>query len=252
MEEIMVEYLKKIEIPHVSDLIIGQIASLLEDGTLKPGDKLPSEAQLQKAFGVAKQQLKVAFKKLELYGVLETRPQSGTYIPDINTKILIGLMNNILKIGHGFDSLSLADTRLILEVRAAELAAQRVNDEELQSIIKANEVFFSRSRKTYRMIEDDMFFHLEIVKYSKNPTLIALYSFIARPLIEVWKRMDVFDENRTRDRLEKTFQEHALIIENLKNRDTTGSAQAMKVHMESVYRETELLDSLITHENKTE
>lgn len=245
MEEMMIEHLKKIEIPHVSDLIIEQIVSLLEDGTLQPGDKLPSEAQLQKAFGVAKQQLKVAFKKLELYGVLETRPQSGTYVPDINTKILIGLMNNILKIGDGYDPISLADTRITLEVRAAELAAQRATDGELERIISANEVFFSRSRKTYRMIEDDMFFHLEIVKYSKNPTLIALYSFIARPLIEIWKRMDVFDDDRTLNRLELTFEEHARIIENLKNRDPVGSAQAMKNHLESVYRETEELGNLL-------
>ena len=241
----MLGQIKKIEVPSISDLIIRQILSLLEEGALKPGDQLPSEVVLQKAFGVAKQQLKIAFKKLEIYGVLETRPQSGSYIPNIDSKILIGLMSNILNIGDGFDPMSLEDTRAILEIRAAELAAERITEKELSNIIDANEIFFSRSKKTHRVIEDDIYFHLEIVKNSKSPTLIALYSFITRQLIEVWKKMDVFDQEKTRARLEHTFEEHSQIIENLIRRDPKGSAEAMRVHMESVYKDTEQLSRLL-------
>lgn len=141
----MIDQIKKIEIPSVSDLIIKQILFLLQEGSLKPGDQLPPEVILQKAFGVGKQQLKIAFKKLELYGVLETRPQAGSFIPNIDTKILVGLITNILNIGEGFDLLSLADTRAVLEVRAAELAAERITDSELAQIIEANDIFFTRS-----------------------------------------------------------------------------------------------------------
>lgn len=237
--------IKKIEMPSVSDLIIRQILSLLEDGSLKPGDQLPSEVILQKAFGVAKQQLKIAFKKLELYGVLETRPQSGSYIPDIDTKILIGLITNILNIGEGFDVLSLEDTRAILEVRAVELAAARISDKDLASIIHANEIFFTRSKKVHRAIEDDIFFHLEIVRHSKSSTLIALYSFITRQLIEVWNQMDLFEEERTRRQLEHTFGEHRQIIEKLSQRDVEGSSKAMRAHMDSVYAESLYLSKLL-------
>ncbi|WP_422477522.1 FadR/GntR family transcriptional regulator [Pleomorphochaeta sp. DL1XJH-081] len=246
MDSEMVDQLKKIEIPHVSDLIIKRVYDLLLDGTLKPGDQLPSEAHLQKALGVAKQQLKIAFNKLELYGVLETRPQAGTFVADINTRILVGLIDNILNIGDGFDPLSLADTRTTLEVRAAELAAQRIDDAELSQIVKANEIFFERSQKTFRVIEDDIFFHQEIVKYSKSPTLIALYSFLTRPLIEVWKRMDLFDLDRTHDRLEKTFEEHTRILEGLRERDPKASSIAMRAHLDSVYKETELLSEIVS------
>lgn len=246
MDSEVVDQLKKIEIPHVSDLIIKRVYDLLLDGTLKPGDQLPSEAQLQKALGVAKQQLKIAFNKLELYGVLETRPQAGTFVADINTRILVGLIDNILNIGEGYDPLSLADTRTTLEVRAVELAAQRIDDEEFSRIVEANDIFFERSQKTYRVIEDDIFFHQEIVKYSKSPTLIALYSFITRPLIEVWKRMDLFDLDRTHRRLEMTFEEHTLILDGLKKRDAEASAKAMKAHLESVYGETELLIEIVS------
>ncbi len=232
---------KKIEPPPISDLIIEQILGLLEDGSLSSGEQLPSEVQLQKAFGVTKQQLKAAFKKLELYGVLETRPQSGSYIADIEARILTGLISNILNIRDRFEPLSLMDTRILLEVRAAELAAQNMTNKALKKVKEANDVFCRKSGMGSRAIEDDIFFHLEIVKYSGNSTLIALYSFMTRQLIDIWRKMDVFDRNKTKTRLEETFKEHSAIIENLEKRDGQGSAKAMKAHLESVYRETELL-----------
>ena len=241
----MADRFKKVEVPQVSDLIIRQILTLLEQGDIKPGEQLPSEVSLQKSFGVAKQQLKAAFKKLELYGVLETRPQSGTYIADIEPKILVGLISNILDIRDIFEPLSLMDTRILLETRAAELAAARMSSRELDEVKLANDIFFNKSMKKSRAIEDDIFFHLEIVKFSRSSTIIALYSFITRQLIDIWRKMDIFDANKTEKRLEATFAEHTAIIENLERRDGAGSAEAMRKHLESVYKETELLSKVL-------
>lgn len=224
---------EKIEVPQVSDLIIRQILLLLEDGSIKPGEKLPSEMHLRESFGVAKQQIKAAFKKLELYGVLETKPQSGTYIAGIEKKILIGLISNILDIKETFDPHSLMDTRILLEVRAAELAAERMTSKELQIVKQANKIFFDKTRTGNRAIEDDIFFHLEIVKYSRSSTLVSLYSFITRQLIEIWKNMDVFDREHTKKRLDETFKEHDEIIKCLENKDGPGSAIAMRLHLEN-------------------
>lgn len=226
-------HFERIEVPQVSDLIIRQILLLLEDGSIKPGEKLPSELHLRESFGVAKQQIKAAFKKLELYGVLETKPQSGTYIAGIEKKILIGLISNILDIRETFDPYSLMDTRILLEVRAAELAAERMTKKELQVVKEANKIFYDKSKNGSRAIEDDIFFHLEIVKYSRSSTLVSLYSFITRQLIEIWKNMDIFDSERTKKRLSETFKEHDALIQCLENKDGPGSAKTMRFHLES-------------------
>jgi len=233
---------KKIEIPDISDLIIKQILELLSAGSLKPGQQLPSELQLQKSFGVAKQQLKAAFKKLELYGVLETRPQSGSYIANLEINILCGLISNILDIKDVYDIVSLMDTRMILELRAVELAAERLTDSELEFIKAANTSFFNASGKLTRAIEDDIFFHLEIVKYSKSPSLIALFSFMTKQIIDVWKELDIFSKDKTGNRMEETFNEHSEIVRCLENRDPKGSRAAMKTHMQNVCNETKLIE----------
>ncbi len=227
----------KIELPNIPDLIIKQILDLLEEGKLSPGDQLPSEVQLQKTFGVAKQQLKAAFKKLELYGVLETKPQSGTYLADINVKILKGLLTNILNIQETMDPASLYRTRGILEIYAVESAASRITDRELQNLRYANNEFL-RNIGTSRAVEDDIFFHLEVVRNSGNSTLIALYSFIARPLLRVWEIMDQGRERSvTEERLRASVVEHDQIIDCLEKRDPRAAADSMRSHLVNVFKE---------------
>ncbi len=227
----------RIELPNIPDLIIKQIFDLLEEGKLSPGDQLPSEVQLQKTFGVAKQQLKAAFKKLELYGVLETKPQSGTYLADINVKILKGLLTNLLNIQETMDPSSLYGTRRILEIYAVELAAARITDRELQNLKYANKEFDSNIG-TSRAVEDDIFFHLEIVRNSGNSTLIALYSFITRPLLRVWVVMDQGrDRPTTEERLRASVVEHNHVIDCLEKRDPEGAAKSMRSHLDNVFKE---------------
>ncbi len=231
----------EIDVPKISDLIIRQILNLMHNGALQPGDKLPSELQLQKSLGVAKQQLKAAFKKLELYGVLETKPQSGSFIANMESKILCGLISNILDIEDTLDPVSVMDTRMVLELRAVELAADRMTEQELDSVKKANDIFLSKSRIEKRAIEDDIYFHLEIVKYSHSTALIALFSFITRQIVDIWKQMDVFSKDKTRKRIKETYSEHVQIIKYLEKRDVSGSVEAMRIHLLNVCKDTEAL-----------
>lgn len=62
--------------------------------------------------------------------------------------------------------------------------------------------------------------------------------------------MDLLKTDRTLKQLETTFEEHASIIDNLRKRDSQGSAKAMKVHMDSVYKEMILLDTLLNSEKE--
>ncbi len=221
----------KIEIPQIPDLIIKQILELVKTGQLEPGEQLPSELSLQKSLGVAKQQIKAAFKKLELYGVLETKPQNGTFIAEIDSRIIIGLIENILDIREIIDPVSLMDTRILLETRAVELAAERINDDELNSILHANELFCANSKESIRAVEDDIFFHLEIIRYSKSPVLISLYSFITRQLIELWRSYDEGNSEIAALRIENTINEHHDILKYLKEGNSLEAAKVMRLHL---------------------
>ena len=57
----------------ISQNIVDQIRKVIFDGTLKPGDKLPSDSELMDSFGVSKGSLREALRSLEVLGLLEIR-----------------------------------------------------------------------------------------------------------------------------------------------------------------------------------
>ena len=56
------------------NFIIDQIRSELFRGTLKPGDKLPSEMELAELYGASRGSVRQAMKALEILGVVDIRP----------------------------------------------------------------------------------------------------------------------------------------------------------------------------------
>jgi DNA-binding GntR family transcriptional regulator len=58
------------------------IAQTLTDGTLSPGDKLPSESRLAEEFGVNRLTVRRAIEELARAGVVESRQGSGTFVSD--------------------------------------------------------------------------------------------------------------------------------------------------------------------------
>lgn len=55
------------------------VRSLIADGSLRPGDRVPSLRALQRQFGVSLSTVTRAYDSLERHGWIEARPQSGFY-----------------------------------------------------------------------------------------------------------------------------------------------------------------------------
>ena len=127
---------QEINIESPVDKIIRQIRSLITNGHLKPGDKLPPERKLAERLGVGRTNVRDAIKKLEFYGILKTMPQSGTIVAGLGIAALEGLITDVLKMEES-DFRSLVETRVILEVQSARLAAEKRTEEDLENIKKA-------------------------------------------------------------------------------------------------------------------
>ena len=60
--------------------VAGQIQDLVVAGTLKVGDKLPSEAELGEQFGVSRTVIREATRSLVQRGLLSSEPGRGTTV----------------------------------------------------------------------------------------------------------------------------------------------------------------------------
>lgn len=66
--------------PKIPTLVAEQIVDLISDGSLKPGDKLPSEQNMTKLFGISRISLREAMKLLEAKGYIESQDRRGKFI----------------------------------------------------------------------------------------------------------------------------------------------------------------------------
>ena len=64
--------------------IASSISSMIETGTLQPGDQIPSVRQLSTTQGVSISTVMHAYRILEDRGLIEAQPQSGFYVRAID------------------------------------------------------------------------------------------------------------------------------------------------------------------------
>lgn len=65
---------------HLYERVAGRITTMIEKGTLRPGERVPSVRRLNEQLGVSVSTVLQAYALLEDLGVLEAKPQSGFYV----------------------------------------------------------------------------------------------------------------------------------------------------------------------------
>jgi GntR family transcriptional regulator, transcriptional repressor for pyruvate dehydrogenase complex len=221
------EHLEEIEIKRPSDLILEQIRSLIREGVLKPGHRLPSERVLCDRFGVGRGHVREALRKLEFYGIVKTLPQSGTIVERIGVNALDGLISNVLGIEGGTDYKTLYEVRDVLELQAARLAAERGTAQNIDDI----ELAFEAHRKAVDAggtgLDEDAMFHLKVAEASGNILMRTLISLLAPDIIKVSEAHDTCRQGRAFEAKE----EHRRIVDAIKEGDSEKAAEAMACHI---------------------
>lgn len=238
----------QIEIETAVDKIINQIKELITSGQLKPGDKLPPERKLCEKLGVGRTHLRDAIKKLEFYGILKTLPQSGTVVAGIGITALEGLISDVLRL-EGSDFKSIVETRILLEINSASLAAARRTKEDLDEIEKAMIAHQKKINTSDHAVEEDLMFHLKIAEASKNSVLTSLMLIITPDILSYFKQHDVCGDGRS---LTAT-DEHEVIFEHIKNQNVEEVGLVMGSHLSDIqeYSKTRIEKfNLLTTVNK--
>jgi GntR family transcriptional repressor for pyruvate dehydrogenase complex len=223
----VIEKLKEVKLRTPSEVIIQQLRQLISDGSLKPGDRLPSERELAERFRVGRGYVREALRRLEFYGILKTYPNSGTIVASLGAKALDGLISNILELDRN-DLQSLLETRALLEIHSAWLAAQRATDDEIVTLSDLHEQFRSQVEGGLVGLEEDTAFHFMIAECSKNSVLRSLISLISPEIVEVAQRYQTCRDGRA----SLSLQQHEAIFKHLQERNPDQAAAAMAAHMQ--------------------
>lgn len=214
----------------VQNVIISKIRDLINLKNLEPGDKLPSERMLAEKFNVTRSNIREAIQKLEFYGLLKSIPQSGTFVANIGVIAMNGMIDDILRLEEP-DFKSLVETRILLELKAARLAALRRTDEDLNNISEALGAYTAKVLNGEDAIQEDLLFHLAIAKASGNSTLNTLMLMITPEIITNFEKHHVCDKRLALSGI----QEHTAIFEAIKNQNPTEAKEKLKIHFKNLY-----------------
>ena len=163
-------------------------------------------------------------QKLETYGVVETRPQSGTIVTEFSKSQIDNLFNETLKVDK-YDFYSLVHVRVLLEIDACTLAAKNCTSEDIDKVEKALREL-EECQDPKQRIEKDFAFHHAIACSSHNPVLASLLLIITPDIMKFYHkyRFCTVPERQV-------IAEHRDYIAKLKTRDTEGMKELVLNHL---------------------
>ena len=221
----------KLDNNEIQNEIISKIRELINFKNLEPGDKIPSERDLSERFGVSRNHVREAIQKLEFYGLLKSKPQSGTFVADIGQVALNGMIEDILKLKTPSFK-SLVETRILMELKTCRLAALRRTEENLQEMEATLEAYADKVRKGEDAVQEDLLFHLAVARASHNSTMITFMLIITPEIITNFEKYHVCDKNQAF----LAIEEHRDVFEAIKQQKPQLAKEKMKKHFSALYQ----------------
>ncbi|MBP2340447.1 FadR/GntR family transcriptional regulator [Saccharothrix coeruleofusca] len=216
----------------VTDDAILRVKQMIVSGELKPGDRLPREADLAERLGLSRNSLREAVKALSLVRVLDVRQGDGTYVSSLRADELLGALSFVLDLHRGEDSaLEVLQVRRILEPAAAAMAATRIGEQELAALRGLCDAAES-ARTVEELAGHDLEFHRAVARCSGNSYLARLLDALAGPTARarVWRGI------ARAGAVERTVAEHRAIVDALAAHQPELARSWSTVHVAGVER----------------
>jgi GntR family transcriptional repressor for pyruvate dehydrogenase complex len=194
-------------------------------GDIEPGTRLPAERQLAASLGIGRSAVREALAALEILGIVDVRPGSGTYLRGSASELLPETLNWGLMLAAPRTQ-ELIAVRSELEVFAARLAATTITDAQLRQLELHVGAMRENLGNRNRFIEADLKFHLTIAQAAENQVLLDLLQSI-RSLLRVWVERGLATDEDARHALD----EHQRVFEAISSRDAGAVEAAMRAHM---------------------
>jgi GntR family transcriptional repressor for pyruvate dehydrogenase complex len=216
-------------------LLIGDIVS----GAIPVGQALPPEAALSAELGVSRGVVRETIRGLEERGLVSVRHGSGTTVTEerrwnVLDPDVLGIL--IQSGAHSSVLLEYLETREILEVEAAGLAAEKATADDLAAISSALARYESAAQRALvnRAAEAfvssaDIDFHQAILRATGNRVLSRVVEPIHHALLMTRRPL-----LKPEIRFERTLGEHRRIAAAVAAQDANAARAAMADHLSSV------------------
>ncbi|WMQ74358.1 MAG: Pyruvate dehydrogenase complex repressor [Sodalis sp.] len=224
----------KIRQPKLSDVIEQQLKYLILEGTLRPGEKLPSERELAKQFDVSRPSLREAIQRLEAKGLLLRRQGGGTFVQSNLWQSFSDPLTELFA-EHPESQYDLLETRHALEGIAAYYAALRGTEQDFEHIRECHQAIQAAQDSVDLDAEADavMNYQIAVTEAAHNTVLLHLVRSI-EPMLENSVRQNFKLLYYRREMLAQVSTHRAEIFAAIVAREPEKAREASHRHLEFI------------------
>jgi GntR family transcriptional repressor for pyruvate dehydrogenase complex len=217
--------LAPLEKHRLSDRIVDRITELIRDGAYSVGARLPSERELARSFEVSRPLVREALRIVESFGLIAVRPGIGAIVTR-NGPETANVAGYFCK--HPVEVLAMLDARAVLLIRMAALAAERITEEELQTLrgLYQDQVTAAADEGVERIAHLDVEFHDCVYRAARSPILYESERYLRSTLHNQPTNFLTLGYRRS-----QSLAEHGEIVAALEARDPERTAEWAKIHM---------------------
>lgn len=210
---------------HRTMQVVNHIRSLIESGTLQPGDKIPPEREFARSLKISRASLRTGIGYMAAMGVMKIRHGVGTFVADGPPQFSTASLSLIGAL-HGFQSWQMFEARIILESHLAALAAERGKQEHFSALADEVADMFASMDSPAEYLIHDLLFHRIISQASGNPILAAIIETITSALYDA-RRKTV---ERSTD-MRESAEMHREIYRAIRARNAKEAHNLMEQHL---------------------
>jgi len=209
------------------EIIEASIRREIYNGTLTPGQKLPNEFELAKQFNVGRSAVREALKVLELAGLLVVRRgyNGGTFVAPPDFEEASEAITLIFQPGH-MELDQLLEACQTIEPRAAELAAIRASDLEIDELAELVQRIEQCVHLPARYLTGIVDFHISVTEMAHNSVFTLSLQAMRLNLIQELNRL--IDNQQLRKNIILQLKD---IYQAISDHDISRAGQSMLAHL---------------------
>ena len=221
----------------LSDRLAVLLGERIGSGALRPGDRLPTEAQLALAHGVSRTVVREAMHQLRSRELVLSRQGSGVFVAPTPQHQPLAFDPTVLESLHAV--VHVVEVRRVLEGEIAALAAERASRAQIAAMRRALKAIDTAAAAGHDGVAEDLAFHRTIGEATGNPQFRLLLGFLEQYLRE-GMRITRGNEARRLDFMEAVRHEHRAIVDAIAARDPVLARRRAREHM--LHSERRLID----------
>lgn len=215
----------------LSEHLASHLEAWILSGQLKPGDRLPTERELQEQFSVGRPAVREALIMLQKSGLVEISNglPARVRMPTAASVLENAVPAVLQMLSDSSGQKHFQHVRRLFESSLARHAASTASVGEIAELRLALEANQAAIGDRDRFVVTDIAFHLRIASIMKNPIIDALHEAMT-----AWLKQQRYVSLASPGQEQIAFEAHSRIFAAIAARNVSAADMAMREHLEQL------------------